>query len=260
MTLLQAIFLAITQGITEFLPVSSSGHLVFFQKLFKLTEPPVLFDVLLHFGTLLAILFFFKKELCALVIDWREHKKEWLFLSVGTLPAGFLGLFLNSKIKVIFDSLFLLGVSWLFFGLFILLTFRLVIKNDELKKKTQNLNWKNSLVIGFFQAVSLLPGVSRSGLTIIGCLWQKFSRETAFYLSFLLAIPAVLGATFLGLKDGGWGEVPLAASLVGIVISAIVGWLSLKLLESSLRKNRFYFFGFYCLAAGLLALFLSFHI
>lgn len=260
MSIFQVVFLAITQGITEFLPVSSSGHLVFFQKLFRLAEPPILFDVLLHFGTLLAILFFFKKELYALVIGWREHKKEWLFLGVGTLPAGFLGLFLNSRIKVIFDSLFLLGISWVLFGLFILLSFRLVIKNDKLKKKTQNLNWKNSLVVGFFQAVSLLPGVSRSGSTIIGCLWQRFSRETAFYLSFLLAIPAVLGATFLGLKDGGWGEVTLKASLVGIVISAIVGWLSLKLLEKSLKKDKFCFFGFYCLAAGLLAIFLSFHI
>lgn len=252
MTFFQAIFLAVVQGVTEFLPISSSGHLVLFQKIFHLTEPPVFFDVLLHLGSLGAILFFFRKRLIVLVKEWKNKKRQWVFLIVGSMPAAFFGLFLNSKIEIIFNSLKLLGIMWVCFGLLLLATKTLKVKKeaDDLGKIT----WKDALVVGLFQAIALFPGISRSGSTIIGGLLSKLSPETAFYLSFLLSIPAILGATLLKLRDGSVGGVGLVTGTVSILIAGLVGYFSLKFLGKILKSDKFYLFGFYCLVLGIFVL------
>lgn len=252
MTFSQAIFLAIVQGVTEFLPISSSGHLVLLQKIFHLSEPPVLFDVFLHLGSLGAILFFFRKRLIALVKEWRDKERQWVFLIVGSIPAAFFGFLLNSKIEIIFNSLRLLGIMWVGFGIFLLATKILEVRKgvDDLEKIT----WKDALVVGLFQAISLFPGVSRSGSTIVGGLWCKLSSETAFYLSFLLSIPAILGATLLKLKDGSMGGVGLGSGIISVFIAGLVGYFSLKFLEKSLKSDKFYLFGLYCLILGIIVL------
>lgn len=249
MTLFQAIFLAIVQGITEFLPISSSGHLVLFQKLFGLSSPPVLFDVFLHLGTLMATLVFFRKELWLLVKEWKGKKNQWMFLIIGSVPAAFFGFWLNSKTDRIFDSLGLTGIMWIFFGILLIST-RWLTKGKSLQKKATDIKWTDAIIIGLFQAVALFPGVSRSGSTIIGGMFRNFSRENAFFLSFLLSIPAVLGAVTLKFVDGSVGKVSLGMGMVSIIIAGLVGYFSLKFLEKTLRSDKFYLFGFYSLILG----------
>lgn len=253
MTFFQAVFLAAVQGITEFLPISSSGHLVLFQKLFHLASPPVLFDVILHLGTLMAILVFFRKELWLLIREWKSKKNQWMFLIAGSIPAGFFGFLLNSKINTIFDSLSLVGMMWVIFGVFLIST-RWLIKEKLLQKKAEDIKWTDAIIIGLFQTVALFPGVSRSGSTIIGGLFRNFSREDAFFLSFLLSIPAVLGAATLELAGGSVGEINLGTGIVSVIIAGLVGYFSLKFLKKSLQSDKFYFFGFYCLILGITVL------
>lgn len=249
MTLFQAIFLAVVQGITEFLPISSSGHLVLFQKLFHLSSPPVLFDVLLHFGTLGAILFFFRKEIFTLIGEWRKNLNIWVFLIVGSLPAVIFGFILNSQVEIIFNSLKLVGLMWLIFGTMLLLIGR-IRKKEETLKEIKEVNSFDAVVIGLFQALALFPGISRSGSTLLGGFNRGFSRKASFTLSFLLAIPAILGATFLQLVQEA-GKIDPGLGVISISISALVGYFTLKLLQRVLWHSKFYLFGLYCFILGL---------
>ena len=255
MNVFQALFLSIVQGLTEFLPVSSSGHLVLFQKLFGIVDPPVLFDVLLHLGTLFAIVVFFWKDIVSLIVDWKKKKNLWLFLITGSIPAAIFGFLLNSKIDEIFNSLTLVSVSWIFFGLLLLLSHKFKFSKSNLKRREDEAKIEDGLIVGLFQAIALFPGVSRSGSTIIGGLWQKFSRETAFKMSFLLSIPAILGAAALKLKDGQLSSLNLGTGILAIIISGVVGYFSLLVLQKILKSDKFYYFGFYCLALGILVAF-----
>lgn len=251
MTAFQALFLAFVQGITEFLPISSSGHLALFQKLFQLKEQPVFFDVLLHLGTLMAIIFFFRREIISLIKDWKKQKNFWFLLIVGTLPAAVFGFLLNSKIEVIFNSIKLIGIMWVAFGLLLLFSRRF----DNIgTKKIREMKWFDALIIGIFQAVALFPGISRSGSTIIGGKIRKLSGSDAFTFSFLLAIPAILGATVLKIKDG-IGFVNPFVGIMSILLSGIVGFISLKLLQRSLNSDKFYLLGYYLLFLGFLTIF-----
>ena len=255
MTFLQSVFLAVIQGLTEFLPVSSSGHLVFFQKILGIVQPPVFFDILLHLGTLGAIVVFFRKEIRDLLFHWQRQLKTWLFLFLGSIPATLAGFFFNSKIELFFNSLWLVGIAWVIFGSWLLLTSKLTKG-----KKTRSMTWKDSLFIGIFQALALLPGISRSGSTISAGLIRQQPRESAFRFSFLLAIPAILGATVLEMKEVGLKEAFSPVAFLSMLIAGVVGYLTLVLLQKALRSEKFYLFGFYCLAIGTLALLLAFNL
>ncbi len=255
MNVLQALFLALIQGITEFLPVSSSGHLVLFQKFFHLNSPPVLFDILLHLGSLGAIIVFFWKDVWSLVVNWRRQKRTWLLLIIGSVPAAFFGFFLNSKIETIFGSLTLVGLMWIIFGLLLLLTRKIKLGNKKIEKG--DVGVMDALTVGIFQGAALFPGISRSGSTISGGLYRKLSPETAFKYSFLLSIPAILGATLLGGMHTNLGGVSPLAAFLAVGVAGVVGYFALRLLQNILKSNRFYLFGFYCLAIGLLAVFLA---
>lgn len=252
----QAVFLAIIQGLTEFLPISSSGHLVLFQKLFRLSEPPVLFDVLLHFGTLGAILFFFRKEILTLIREWRKNLNVWSFLIVGSLPAAIFGFILNPKVEIIFNSLKLVGIMWVIFGVMFLFIGR-VKKKEEILREIKEANPVDAIIIGLFQAFALFPGISRSGSTLLGGFSRGFPPKASFTLSFLLAIPAILGATLLKVKDGHFEVMSGEVMLLAVIIAGLVGFFSLKLLQNILQSKKFYLFGFYCLALGLLVVFLG---
>ncbi|MCL5090767.1 MAG: undecaprenyl-diphosphate phosphatase [Patescibacteria group bacterium] len=256
MTFTQAIILAITQGITEFLPISSSGHLVFLQNLFHLSTPPVFYDLLLHFGTLISILIFFQKDLILLVKNWKKNFNLFLFLIIGTVPAGIVGLFLNSKLEKIFSSLIFVGVAWIFFGVILLIS-KSIFSFKTLAKVVGQVKMKDGLIVGLFQSMALLPGISRAGSTILGGFWQNFSPQTAFTLSFLLAIPAILGANVLSLSGLRIETLDPFQGIVGVSLSALVGFFSLKLLQKALLTKKFYLFGWYCLAIGSLSLILE---
>lgn len=252
MSWFQVFFLSIVQGLTEFLPVSSSGHLVLFQKIFGL-EPPVLFDVFVHVGTLGAILFYFRRELKKLIegIFKKENKSLYfLFLIViGTIPAVIVGLLLEKRIEVIFDSFRLVGISLLITGLLLLLT---NIFKDKLKKgKVVSSNWKDALFIGIFQALAILPGISRSGATISAGLFRRFGRDLAFKFSFFLAIPAIIGALILQIPDlVSSSSYLINQALIGMVIAGIVGFFALKILRKVLVSSKLHIFAIYCLLLG----------
>lgn len=250
MTIIQSIVLALVQGITEFLPVSSSGHLVLFQNLLGITKPPVLFDVLLHLGTLGAIVIFLRKEIWELIKNWKNNLNVWKLLIIGSIPAAIFGFWVNNIIEEIFSSIRLVGLMWLVMGTMLLLTKKMEKSNSE--EGLENINNKDALIIGLFQAFALFPGISRSGSTIIGGLWRKLSAKTAFTFSFLLAIPAILGAVGLQLVKNGTDGMTLASGILPMIAAGLVGYFSLKLLQKTLISQKFYLFGFYCLAIGLL--------
>ena len=243
----QAIFLAIIQGLTEFLPISSSGHLVIFQKLFGL-KPPVLFDILVHVGTLGAIIAYFLKPLLKI------SKHTLLLVIIGTIPAIVVGLFLQRYITQIFDSLKLVGVALLMTAGLLLVSKRFKLLNRRFKY----LKWQDALFVGIFQVLAILPGVSRSGSTIVAGLARKLDRETAFRFSFYLAIPAILGALTLQIPDLIGGQVNyLSQGILGMIIAGAVGYEALKILEKTLLGAKFWLFGIYCLVLGIVILLFS---
>lgn len=247
MTIFQAVFLAVVQGLTEFLPVSSSGHLVLFQKIFGFSNPPVFFDVLLHLGTLGSIIIFFKKDLWNLFFDLKKNTHTLKYLILGTIPAVLFGYLFNLQLESTFNSLILVAIAWIFFGLILVLT-------SKIKNKTKEMTWQDSLLVGFFQALALIPGISRSGSTISAGLLRGLSHESAFKFSFLLAIPAILGATIWESKDIHFAEINLFQDILAIVVSGVVGYLSLRILQKMLKSNMFFYFGYYCMSLGIITL------
>ncbi len=270
---LQAILLGIIQGLTEFLPVSSSGHLVIFQHLFGLKEPELFFDISVHLGTLAAVIIFFWKEIRAIIIAILRFagmyfKKEVSFsyiyenidsklallIVVGTIPTAILGLLFHKVEDLIFSSVVLVGFMLLLTG-FLLFGTRWVKK---VGKGIERFSIKDALIIGLMQGIAIIPGISRSGSTIAVGLLLGLNRETAAKYSFLLSIPSILGAGVLSLKDiSAYPAFTLTASLIGTFTSCIVGYSALRLLVYIVKKGRIHIFAPYCWFAGLMALMLQ---
>lgn len=262
MNLVQAIILGIIQGITEWLPISSSGHLVITQKLFGL-EVPLVFDVILHFGTLLVIIVVFRKDILQIInallktptMKLDEIKQDanilmaW-FILIGSIPIALAGYFLRDFIEKAFNSFLVVGIALIITGGLLWLS-----KYKEKKKTINQMKWYDALFIGVFQAFALLPGISRSGSTISAALFRKVERETAARYSFLLVIPAIVGATLFempALFDGTiTNYFPL---IVGTLVTIIVGYFSLKWLLKVIKKGKFHYFAIYCWIVGFLVL------
>lgn len=243
MSSFKGFFLGLVQGLTEFLPISSSGHLVLGQKFFNLA-PPIFFDILIHFGTLLAIVFYFFKDFNKL-----KSQKFLSLLIVGSLPAGIIGLFLRKQLEMVFDSYLIVGLSFLITAFLLFLTKFLRKQEKEIEK----VSFSEVFFIGCFQALALLPGVSRSGATIVAGLLIGLKRQAAFSFSFFLAIPAILGALSLEiLKNGADGQ--LGVGTVGLITAFFSGLLALNLLQKVLKKGKLFYFGFYCLGLGVFVL------
>jgi undecaprenyl-diphosphatase len=245
---LEAIFLGAVQGLTEFLPISSSGHLVLLQKVLGVGEAPVSFNTLVHLGTLGAVLLFFGKELVGEFRDFGIFRK----IAIGTLPVVVVGLGVQTFAEEIFGNLILVGVGFLVTAGLLFWSKRLG-EGEKGVKGIKGLKNIETLVIGFFQAVALVPGISRSGATIVGGLSQKLEREEAFRFSFYLAIPAIIGANILQLKDLSSATF-LPESLLGMLIAFVVGYFALGVLQKILRAGKLYYFSVYCLLVGVVAL------
>ena len=249
MTLSDAIILGIIQGITEFLPVSSSGHLVIAQVLLGINMPGNVLEVITHIGTLFSVIFVFWKELISIIktIQNSATKKYILLLFIGTLPALVIGLSGKNIISGFFDSIYVVGGALLFTGIILLATQKLSLNNKQL-------NWKKSLVIGIAQAIAIIPGVSRSGMTICTSLALGISGKDAAKFSFLLAIPAISGAGLMIALDmkGGPNSIPLPQLMTAFISSFAVGYISLKWLLGLLESGKFHRFGYYCITVGLI--------
>ncbi len=253
----QAFVLSLVQGLTEFLPISSSGHLVLLQKFFSIDKPPVFFDIMVHVGTLGAVLFYFKNQLIKILNELvRGERKSIALLAkivIGSIPAGIVGLFLNQQIETLFSSSDLVGGALLVTAILLFST-KLIKK---LTKSIEELSPNDAFIVGLFQALAILPGVSRSGSTIVGSLWRGIDRRTAFQFSFYLAIPAILGALFFQIPDFFNGSITnLGQGLLGMIIAGLVGYGALRLLEIFLLKASLWIFGFYCVILGIVSLFL----
>ncbi|GHH97604.1 undecaprenyl-diphosphatase 3 [Neobacillus kokaensis] len=212
-------------------------------------------DTMLHVGTLLAVFVFYKNEFINIIR--KPFSKLTFLLIIGTIPAVIFGLAFKDYIEDISKTGVTIGWEFLLTGLFLWMA-------DSAKngyKRMDDISYKDAFIIGTFQAVAILPAISRSGMTIVAALWRKLDRETAAYFSFLLSTPAIVGAIVLQTKDllgGGGEEISLSALLVGIISSAFFGYIAVKWMIGFLRKNSLKPFAIYVWALGLIVLVFQF--
>lgn len=244
MTLFQAGLLGLIQGVTEFLPISSSGHLVIVQTLLGFQDPPILFDVIVHMGTLVAVIFFFFDRLKYLT------KHLLIATSIATIPAVVAAILLKPHIDSLFSSRLVVAFGFILTSIFLIWT-RFPTKSKS--TKSQSITLSDAFVIGLFQAVAIIPGVSRSGSTVSAALGQGLPPSQAFYFSFLIAIPAILGAQALTLTSlTSLQELANLNSLLGFTAAAISGFLSLRLLKLIINSSKLHYFALYTFPLGLL--------
>lgn len=255
LTKLEALILGIIQGLTEFLPISSTGHLYLGRNLFGLQEAGLLLDTMLHVGTLLAVFVFYKHEFMKIIKN--PFSKLTFLLIVGTIPAVVIGLLFKDYFEEISKTGITVGWEFLITGIFLWIADN--VKNGY--KKMDDIGYMDALVIGTFQAAAIFPAISRSGMTIVAALWRKLDRETAAYFSFLLSTPAIAGAVVLQFADllqGGGEEISLSALLVGITTSAIFGYIAVRWMIGFLKKHSLKPFAVYVWMLGLVILFFQF--
>lgn len=268
MEIIKAIILGTVQGLTEFLPISSSGHLVLFSKWLDFQEQGLAFDIFVHFGTLVSVCIVFRKELTGMlsaplaIMRGRGDKELkhfflWdIYLVVATLPAVAVGLFLKDSIEGIFANVFLVYCMLFVTGVIMSVT-------PYLRERAVQLNCPRALLIGCAQAMAIFPGISRSGSTIFTGMLLGVNRETVARFSFIMSIPAILGAVVLQASDlvaNPPGSESILIMLIGTVVSAIAGYFAIILLLNVIRRNKLQYFGYYCLllsSGGLLYSFIS---
>ncbi len=252
MNIFDALVLGAIQGFTEFLPISSSGHLVIGQHLLGLSLPGLFFEVLVHLGTLCSVLVVFRNDIIDILFNINTEKNRRLVgaVIVGTIPAVIIGLTLKDRIGQIFDNITAVSLSLLVTGLWLVITKWSVNKNHLIKIKS-------GFLIGCIQAVAIVPGISRSGATIGMAMWLGISPDKAAKFSFLLAIPAIAGAgllTALDLETTSLHELSMISNIAAFLSSFFVGWASLRWLLRLISKGKFHWFGVYCFSIGLLTL------
>ncbi len=251
MTWLEAVILGIIQGLTEFLPISSSGHLVLAQHFMDINERGVLLEVILHIGTLIAILTYYWDELTNLAKDVfngvAESRTYVLYLAVATVPAVLAGIFFENRIE---SSFIPSVVIWMLIitGLTVGSTY--FVKN----RSRRELTYMIVLYIGFAQAFALLPGISRSGITISVALLMGIKHHKAAKFSFFMAIPALLGANFLQvIKIDNLQQIALFPHIMGLLTAAVTGYLVINWLLAVISKGKFYLFFLYCITIAIIA-------
>ena len=250
MSIIDIVILGILQGITEFLPVSSSGHLVLAQYMLGIESPGNTLEILFHIGTLFSVFYVFNKDIKSIVISLNEKptQKLVIYIIIATIPAVIIGLIFKSHIVNLFSSIVPVGYALLLTGA--ILTFSINFKN-----KNKSLSYLYSLLIGLAQAIAIIPGISRSGTTISISMLLGIPPKEAARFSFLLSIPVIIGAGLLGfLELESYGLLTPKFIITGILTSFIVGTLSLKTLLKILEVGRFHFFGIYCVIAGIVAI------
>lgn len=251
---LEALILGIIQGFTEFIPISSTGHLYLGRTLFGLNEAGLYLDTMLHIGTLIALVVFYKDMLLSMIKE--PFSRLTALLVVGTIPAVIAGVLFSDFFEEISETGVTIGWEFLITGLF--LWFADSIKNGA--KKVENLSLYDSFFIGSFQAFAIFPAISRSGMTIVGALIRKMDKEAAAYFSFLLSIPAICGGVIFQLKDVMTGDVPqisFVSMLVATLASAFFGYIAVRFMISFVKKQSLKLFAVYVWILGILIIFLQ---
>lgn len=274
MSIVESIILGIVQGLAEFLPISSSGHLALLQDWFGVESGEALvFTVLLHLGTLISVCIVFRRTIWDLIKEFfklfaelftgkgfhlrkNDTRKLGVMIIIATIPAALVGYFLDDKIEAVFTSLVLIGVCFMITGIMLFMAEQLGKGRRDLDRA----NFRNSFVIGLFQAVAILPGISRSGSCIVGGLLLGFKRELAVNFAFLISIPTVLGAVVLKIPAAmkeGIGEGMMIPSVVGLIVSAVAGYAAIKLMLRVVKGKKLYIFSIYTLALGIATVLLA---
>ncbi len=254
MDYLQAIVLGIIQGVTEWLPVSSSGHLALLQHLFGVS-PPIIFDIMLHIGTLAAVTVYLRKDIIALIKGFltfdrnNEQFRLCLLIALASVPTALIGFGLKDFFASMFGDVIYVGAALIITGLLLFLT-----RNAAGSKAPDT---KSALLMGIAQGCAVAPGISRSGSTISLGLLLGLDKEKAARFSFLMFIPAIVGATIFEAKEITSLGADFGPAVAGTMAAAIVGYLAIGFLLDLIRKNRFSIFSYYCLALGFLTVVLS---
>ena len=273
MTFLEAILLGILQGLTEFLPVSSSGHLVLAQQFLGLKEPLVFFDVMLHVGTLAAVLVAYRDAIKGLVVGglstlgdrqfWRQPKEtlnssaELKFIGLillGSIPTGIIAVLFKTELESFFDEVRLVSMMLILTGVILQLP---RLRREKADNLVGQLKTWHAPLIGIAQGCAITPGISRSGTTISLALFLGIPAKIAAEYSFLLSIPAILGAVALKIRDVGDTTVPFHIVGTGMLASFIVGYIALRFLLVMLNRGKFSVFSYYCIALGLISLLIA---
>lgn len=288
MELIKSIIMGIVQGVAEFLPISSSGHLAIFKHILGIKDPSLLFDVMLHFGTLVAIFIAFWKDIKELIVEGfgiigdfiinlfrfiknifsgkkigykkivnSPYRRFVMLIIVSTIPTGIMGILFKDAIEQFSTTLLLPGIFLLCTGVILLIAdnVKTGIKNEE------TAGYKEAGIIGIAQGVATLPGISRSGTTITACLLCGFKKEFAVKYSFIMSIPAVLGAVVLEIKDAFSMNIEGLQMVnygVGTVISAVVGYICIKTMLVIVKGKKFKYFAYYCFLIGIIAVIANF--
>ncbi|TJX67062.1 undecaprenyl-diphosphate phosphatase [Soehngenia saccharolytica] len=268
MSWLEAIILGLFQGIAEFLPISSSGHLALLQQLFGIKEGNLFFAEMLHFGTLVSIFIVYFKDIRLMVIEFikliftiikeksipilNQYQKFALLIIVASIPTAIIGLALEGFIENMFSSVLPIGIAFIITGFLLWFSER----RGNGNKKIEDVTFKDSLFVGLMQGIAIFPGISRSGSTIVGALLRDFDRSVATEFSFILSIPAVLGSFILGMKDVLDGsavtiELPI---FIGVIISAIAGVFAIKALVKLLENKKLHYFSIYLWIIGIIVI------
>ena len=271
MTLVQAIILGIFQGITEFLPISSSGHLVILQHFFGIKEGNLFFTEMLHFGTLISIFIVYFNDIINIIIEFfkmigdgiknkkfrikNNYQKLALLIIIGSIPTAIIGfLFEDFFEKLYSSSLLPIGISFMITGILLWIA----NKKSHENKNINNMNFLDSIIVGVFQGIAIIPGISRSGSTIVASLLRGLDRDLATEFSFLLALPAIFGAGLLGIVDviKTGSEVAFNTPLlIGVLLSTIVGIFAIKFLINILKRDKLHYFSYYLWIVGLITIF-----
>ena len=285
MIVVYLIFLAVIQAVTEFLPVSSSGHLALFKILFHVnTDTGLMFDVMLHLGTLIAIFAVYYKDIIRMVVEafkiirdvfinivrffrnkfgkeeneylkivTNGYRKFVLLVIVSTIPTGIIGLVASDFVEMASEILLIPGICLIITSILLFISDRIQGGN----KGPKNVSYTNGFIIGICQGIATLPGLSRSGTTIAACLISGFDRRFAVKYSFIMSIPAVLGAAILELKDfstAALSGTEILYYVIGMAVAAIVGYICIKTMLVIVRNKKFTIFSIYCLIIGALSI------
>ncbi|VVB65402.1 Undecaprenyl-diphosphatase [Candidatus Gugararchaeum adminiculabundum] len=256
-SILEAIFLAVIQGITEWLPISSSGHLALAQYYFHI-QASVLFDIILHLGTLLAVVVYFRQKILdiiqsALRLDFKSENGSIIpFAILALIPTAIIGFAFKDFFESMFQKPALIGAGLVLTGLVLYSTKYLG------KKANSPVGLKQALAMGIAQGIAVAPGISRSGSTISAGIAAQGQREKVAAFSFLIAVPAVIGAAIFELKGKAIEAIGIEAIAIGLLVSFAVGYASIHVLFKLLKGDKFHWFAYYCWLAGLTAIAASF--
>ncbi|HCX63622.1 MAG TPA: undecaprenyl-diphosphatase UppP [Eubacteriaceae bacterium] len=275
MNIIDAIFLGILQGLTEFLPVSSSGHLVIAQHYMGLKEGNLAINILLHLGTLIAIVTVFHRSVLHMIVQFfamikdlfaekslaiykSKYRRYIVYILLASIPTGIIGVLFDDVFEELFASVEVVAFTLIITGTLLILGEKLGKTN---KKNIEDMKFRQGFFVGIFQTMAIIPGISRSGSTIVGGLFNGLKKEEATEFSFLISIPAILGAVLLkgkdivGLTDMGMQPAVLFSSFVA---SVVFGILAIKLLVRLVQNGKLHYFSYYCYGVSALLIYTNF--